>query len=51
MKSDHIGSKIFKPCHCYANPEGYSVCPITAIFEYLCYSPDNLQDWHSSGKA
>ena len=44
MKNDQDGSKNFKPCHCYANPEDYSVCPIAAIFEYLCCSPDVLQD-------
>ena len=44
MKNDQDGSKNFKPRHCYANPEDYSVCPITAIFEYLCCSPDVLQD-------
>ena len=44
MKNDQDGSKNFRPRHCYANPEDYSVCPITAIFEYLCCSPDILQD-------
>ena len=27
MKNDQDGAKNFKPCHCYANPEDYSVCP------------------------
>ena len=44
MKNVQDGSKNFKPRHCYANPEDYSVCPITAIFEYLCCFPDVLQD-------
>ena len=44
MKNDQDGSKYFRHCHCYANPEDYSVCPIKAIFEYLCCSPDILQD-------
>jgi hypothetical protein len=44
MENDQDGSKNFKPCHCYANPEDYFVCPITAIFYYLCCSPDVLQD-------
>ena len=43
MKNDQNGSKNFKPCQCYTNPEDYTVCPITVIFECLCCSPDILQ--------
>jgi hypothetical protein len=47
MKNDQGASKNFKPCHCYANPEDYSMCPITAIFGYPCCSLDVLQDTES----
>jgi hypothetical protein len=43
MKNDQDGSKNFKPCHSYVNPEDCSVCPISALFEYLCCSPGILQ--------
>ena len=29
-KNDQDGYKNFKPRHCYTNPEGFALCPITA---------------------
>ena len=44
MKNDQDGSKNYKPIHVYTNPEDFSVCPITALFEYMCVNPDIIQN-------
>ena len=44
MKNDQDGSKNYKPRHVYTNPEDFDVCPITALFEYMCVNPDIIQN-------
>ena len=44
MKNDQDGSKNHKARHVYTNPEDFAVCPITALFEYMCVNPDIIQN-------